>query len=68
LKPDNRRNPIAWELARAALPRSIRQAKEHNYGLLDFTAEICRPTNPRCDVCPLVASCRWGQRVNQSPS
>jgi A/G-specific adenine glycosylase len=68
LKPDNRRNPIAWELARAALPRSFSYAREHNYGLLDFTAEVCKPTGPKCENCPLLRSCSWGQRVNQRQS
>ncbi len=60
LKPDNRRNPIAWELARAALPRRINAVKEHNYGLLDFTSDICKSGRPRCEICPLSKSCKWG--------
>jgi A/G-specific adenine glycosylase len=59
LKPDNRRNPIAWEIARAALPRSTKLTREHNYGLLDFTADICKPGRPRCGVCALAKSCNY---------
>lgn len=59
LKPDNRRNPRAWELARAALPHRISAVKEHNYGLLDFTSEVCKSGRPRCEICPLSESCQW---------
>lgn len=59
LKPDNRRNPIAWHLARKVLPRSIPLAKEHNYGLLDFTADVCKSGRPRCESCPLAKTCSW---------
>ena len=40
IKPDIRRNPEIWKLAKASLPSA--EVQEHNYGLLDFTAEICR--------------------------
>jgi len=60
LGADNRRNPIAWELARAALPRMANHAKEHNYGMLDFTADVCKVGRPRCEICPLSESCNWG--------
>jgi len=62
LKPDNRRNPIAWEIARAALPRSTKLTREHNYGLLDFTADICKPGRPRCEICALAQTCNWNLR------
>jgi len=50
-KPDIRRNPKIWEVARASLPGE--KVKQHNYGLLDFTAEICKSRNPLCSLCPL---------------
>jgi len=59
LNADNRRNPVAWELAHSLLPHQSRHIKEHNYGLLDFTAEICRSVSPQCDICPLSKSCNW---------
>jgi A/G-specific adenine glycosylase len=62
VKADIRRNPIIWELAKKALPRGKKQAVQHNYGLLDFTAEICKSGRPRCEVCPLASSCAWGKR------
>ena len=59
---DARRTPQAWEIAREILPRDRRKAKPHNYGILDFTAEICKPGRPRCEVCPLNRTCEYGKR------
>lgn len=57
-KPDNRRSPAAWELARVILPVKG-SAREHNYGLLDFSALICTPGKPLCRECPLNGQCVW---------
>lgn len=56
---DNRRGraPEAWELARRILPS--RNVKQHNYGLLDFSAQICIPRHPRQEQCPLAGSCAY---------
>jgi A/G-specific adenine glycosylase len=61
LKPDIRRAPEAWHLAKSLLPREKRKAKEHNFGLLDFTAQICKSGRPRCEICPLQKTCAWGK-------
>lgn len=60
VKLDIRRAPEIWDIARAALPRT--RAKAHNYGLLDFTAGICKPGRPRCEICPLSTSCVRGRQ------
>lgn len=60
VKPDIRRNPKAWDIAKQILPRGRKQAQRHNYGILDFTAEVCKPGRPRCEICPLSSSCVWG--------
>ncbi len=52
---DNRRNPGAWEIAARILPS--RNVREHNYGLLDFSAQICKPIGPDHDRCALKAIC-----------
>ena len=57
-KPDNRRSPRAWEIATEVLPEKDR-AREHNYGLLDFSALICTPGKPLCRECPLNGQCAW---------
>ncbi|MBI2963589.1 MAG: hypothetical protein HYY35_07525 [Deltaproteobacteria bacterium] len=38
-----------------------RAFREYNYAVLDFTMSICVPRNPRCDVCPMLSECRYGQ-------
>jgi A/G-specific adenine glycosylase len=62
VKPDIRRNPEVWKIARLSLPNEINEVKQHNYGLLDFTADICKSRVPRCGDCPLVSTCKWGTR------
>lgn len=61
VKLDIRRAPEIWVIARDALPRDKVKAKAHNYGLLDFTADICKPGRPRCEICPLAKSCVRGR-------
>jgi A/G-specific adenine glycosylase len=59
---DNRRTPWAWSMATAILP--ARGVREHNYGLLDFSGQICTSRSPACDRCPLLCHCATGrQRV-----
>jgi len=45
----------AWEIATRLLPPE--SAREHNYGVLDFAAEVCAPLRPRCEACPFAGSC-----------
>lgn len=59
VKPDIRKNPLIWEIARITLPVGEGIAREHNYGILDFTAEICKAKKPECKICPLNTSCSW---------
>lgn len=57
--PDLRRARDAWVLAWAILPRT--NARLHNYGLLDFAAQICTVKRPNCESCPLNKNCRFGR-------
>ncbi|HEX7274557.1 MAG TPA: hypothetical protein VF248_02995 [Nitrososphaeraceae archaeon] len=61
VKTDVRRNPHIIEIAKQSLPKGAKSTQHHNYGLLDFTAEICIARNPRCYICPLSSSCWWGR-------
>ena len=58
---DIRRAPEVWEIARSLLPAE--EVKEHNYGLLDFAAAICKARSPRCDECPVAPSCAHAGRL-----
>lgn len=61
VNPDVRRNPVIKDIARRCLPRTAQRAEQHNYGLLDFAALICKSINPRCSNCPLAPSCNWAR-------
>ncbi len=52
---DIRRAAEVWDIAWAILPR--RRFKEHNYGLLDFAAAVCKPRSPDCNECPIATKC-----------
>jgi A/G-specific adenine glycosylase len=62
VKADIRRNPHVVKLAWDALPKAVDKAAEHNYGLLDFTADVCKSGRPRCEICPLSSECEWGKQ------
>jgi A/G-specific adenine glycosylase len=65
VKPDIRRNPEIWEIAKSSLPEQLSEVQQHNYGLLDFTATVCKARKPLCNACPLVSSCKWGLQLSQ---
>ncbi len=52
---DIRRAPGIWEIAQTLLPD--KEVKEHNYGLLDFAADMCKARAPRCGECPVATDC-----------
>ncbi len=68
VKADIRRNPHVWALARRWLPKSKDLAPEHNYGLLDFSAEVCRASRPQCGQCALRTLCCFGCRTAGVPA
>ena len=64
--PDNRRAPRAWAMAADLLPRRG-PVTEYGYGLLDFSAAVCKPRRPDCHACALTSICAWnGQRPGQT--
>ena len=52
---DIRKAPEVWEIAQTLLPDT--EVEEHNYGMLDFAADMCKARSPRCDECPIAPSC-----------
>ena len=54
---DIRRAGEIWDIGWALLPR--RRYVEHNYGLLDFAAQFCKPRSPKCPECPLAKKCAY---------
>ena len=57
---DIRRASLIWEIALEILPQQ--GFKEHNYGLLDFAAMVCKPRSPRCHECPITAKCAYARQ------
>ncbi len=54
---DIRRAPRIWALAWSMLPK--KDVVEHNFGLLDFAATICKPRGPKCTDCQLASRCAF---------
>ncbi len=56
-----------WSIATALLPR--REPGLFNQALMDLGAMVCTVTRPRCDRCPLAASCvaRATGRTEETP-
>jgi A/G-specific adenine glycosylase len=44
-------------VADRVVPRG--SAARWNQAMIDLGAEVCRPRDPRCDVCPVRSMCRW---------
>jgi DNA (cytosine-5)-methyltransferase 1 len=56
LGTDLRRSEPAWTMAWSLLPRA--NYARHNYGILDFAAEVCSAV-PHCNSCPLKRKCKY---------
>lgn len=54
----NATRSVIVELAGDLLPRLNHAA--FNFALIDLGAEVCKPSNPRCHVCPLRKGCDYG--------
>jgi A/G-specific adenine glycosylase len=50
-------------LADGLVPRG--RAAAWNQALMDLGADVCRPRNPCCGVCPLAAFCAWSRGVRR---
>jgi A/G-specific adenine glycosylase len=55
LARDVNRAEQLWGLAEQLLPKS--RFKEHNLGVIDFAAKICRAVRPKCGECSLAPRC-----------
>jgi adenine-specific DNA glycosylase len=51
-----REDATLWQLAESFLP--LRNVKDYNYGLLDFSALVCTARNPHHEICPIVMICK----------
>jgi A/G-specific adenine glycosylase len=46
-----------WIAAQYLLPD--RQVREYNLALLDFSAKVCIPRYPKCEICPIKSHCNF---------
>ncbi len=52
-------DPALWKFAESLVPPDPEEAKEFNFGVLDFARKICRARNPLCNKCPLKGICLY---------
>jgi len=54
--PSTKRDLAAME---AELPKDIVESRVANAGIMELGAIVCTARSPRCEECPLIASCAW---------
>jgi A/G-specific adenine glycosylase len=54
-----RRGVLDWASEHA--PAGAADCRKFNWALLDLGAEICTPSDPDCQICPLASKCQLGQ-------
>jgi len=59
-----RRDPKFREVAQEMVPKG--KAKEFNWAMIDLSALICAPRNPKCDICPLSKFCEFNLTFHRS--
>lgn len=60
---EGRRDRHVVEMARVY--SSGRRPREANLGLVDFSALVCLPRNPRCDICMLSKRCDYVSEIKR---
>jgi A/G-specific adenine glycosylase len=47
-----------WAIAERILPRTGKQAWQHNQALMELGALVCTARVARCELCPVATLCR----------
>lgn len=58
-KSDYRYDPHIQDLAQAMVEGG--NAIDINWGIFDLCAQLCRPSNPKCETCPIKGTCNFGK-------
>jgi A/G-specific adenine glycosylase len=58
--PESRRKKPVRQILEALLYRQ--EPRLYNYALLDLASLICTPTDPSCEICPVLRYCKTGQK------
>ena len=53
-----------WKFLEGIVPSE--SAREFNIGLLEFASEMCTSIDPKCERCPMILICDYGQRKSDS--
>jgi A/G-specific adenine glycosylase len=56
-----------WHFAKTIVPAEPGQARELNYGVLDFARKICTARSPKCPACPLRDICLFYAAGRSNP-
>lgn len=51
---------VSWVKDLADQLTPVRVYRDYNYAVLDFTMQICKPRNPKCELCPIRSDCLYG--------
>lgn len=57
-----RDDPCLWDFAQTLVPTN--NAKQYNWGLLDYGALVCRSKEPLCGECVIYNNCRFYKKKN----
>lgn len=50
---------MMWSFAGLLIPKDPLQARDFNYGVLDFARKVCTARSPRCRECPVREMCAY---------
>jgi len=62
VKPSKKRphqDEKMWRFAELLVPKDPQQARDFNYGVLDFARKVCTARNPHCHMCPMQEICAY---------
>jgi len=59
LKKRPHQDEMMWSFAELLVPKDPQQARDFNYGVLDFARKVCTARNPNCRECPVKEICTY---------
>lgn len=63
LKPRPHTDLALWSFAKLLVPKDPLEARDFNYGVLDFARKVCRARDPLCEECKLTSICDYFSSV-----
>ena len=50
------KDEVVWSSANTLL--NLKEPRSHNLALMDLGSMVCTPTNPKCEECPFLSTCK----------